>query len=183
MTSPASNTAQDGQTSVRGSEARQEAQNNARIVTDTAHPGLVIPREQPPAFSNETSSLADTGSDTVPEYTLRPDDPTAPHLPSSARATGSHPTEEERLASLREFVKDKQHSADYFGGQEGKPEGPPKDPFKVFRWAKAKVGGEEGDVWRRMSVEETRKWEEQGRDADPDLGEIVKGDVDTHRIL
>jgi len=183
---PESTTVEDRRMDDRDPEEREEQQN---IDTAEIPPELVLPREQPPPFSSEAVSLAD---DTLPDYTRRPD-PTASRLPSYARATRGDsrtamieellPTEEERLASLRAFVEEKQYANDYFGGQKGKPEGPPNDPFKVFRWAKRKISGEKGEVWRRLSVEQRTKWEEQGGEVDEARGEVAWGDIDTHRLV
>jgi hypothetical protein len=53
------------------------------------------------------------------------------------------------------------YSDDYWGGLKGSAEGPPNDPFKVFRWAKRKMSGEKV-TWRKMSEEEAEKWKREG---------------------
>lgn len=177
---------------VRHLEQKEEQQNSASmgkvtsppvpIDTTTIPPELVAPHDPPPAFS----TLSDKANDTLPEYTYRAD-PTASTLPSYARATRpdyrSAMSEEERLASLREFVESKSYQPDFFGGQKGRPEGPANDPFKVFRWANRRIHGERGDVWRRMSVESRRKWEEEGGEIDDAKGEVERRDMDTSKIL
>ena len=112
-----------------------------------------------------------TAEDTLPDY-FRYLQPDQPRLPSYARATHRDPrtatieellpTEEERLASLRAFCEEKMYVNDYFGGLKGSPEGPPNDPFKVFRWAKRKMSGEKGVTWKKMSEEEEERWKREG---------------------
>lgn len=159
---------------------------------DESIPPEAIPSEQPPAFSSRNPSAAPPAYDTLPDYTRGPD-PSAQRLPSYARATrlNSHtatieellPTEEERLASLRAFVEEKRYANDYYGGHKGSAEGPPNDPFKVFRWAKRKMSGEKGAVWRRMSAEQKREWEESGGVVKEAEGEVAWEDIDTSRIV
>jgi len=198
---PASATLESRRTEERGEESEGK-QNNAPIVTvtspltpidrDKVPPEPVLPGGQPPSFSDETDSLADnTNDDPLPDYTRGPHGPTiaSAHLPSYARATGHKPTieelipnEEQRLASLRAFAEEKKYANDYFGGHKGRPEGPPNDPLKVFRWAKKKMSGDGAGTWRRMSADERARWEEQGGQVDEMEGEVAEGDVDTHQI-
>ena len=127
----------------------------------------------------------------LPGYSQRLD-PDAPRLPSYASATHKdprkksmeelHPNEDERLASLIEFAETKKMVADNFGGHKGVAEGPPNDPLKVFKWAKRKIGGEKGEVWHKMTVEEREQWEADGGGANPEKGEVSQGDMDTSRI-
>jgi len=143
------------------------------------------PLQLPPSFDNGVA----TEEDVLPNYSRRPD-PSHPHLPSYARATRRDsrtatieellPTEEERLASLREFCEEKKYANDYWGGHKGSADGPPNDPFKVFRWAKRKMGGEKGATWKKMSEENAEKWKREGWAKD---GEVAHGDVDTSRVI
>lgn len=154
-------------------------------------PAVQLPSEEPPAFYSEAVSLADESRDTLPDYSRRPD-PNAPRLPSYARATRRDsrnatieellPTEEERLASLRAFAEEKMYVNDYWGGHKGSAEGMPNDPFKVFKWAKRKMSGERGSVWRRLSDEQKAKWEAAGGTVDENRGEVAWGDIDTHTV-
>jgi hypothetical protein len=158
--------------------------------------GSMPPEESPPAaqdawpsFDSLMSHGAVAEEDTLPDYSRIPD-PSHPRLPSYARATRPDcrtatieqllPTEEERLASLREFCEEKKYALDYWGGHKGSAEGPPNDPFKVFRWAKRKMSGERGVTWRKMSEEDAERWERTGWARD---GEVAHGDVDTSRVV
>jgi len=148
-----------------------------------------VPTERPPPFSTPDEEAA-FGFEALPNYTRRPD-PSAPRLPSYARATRQSsrtmtieqllPTEEERLASLQAFCEERMYANDFFGGQKGCAEGPPNDPFKLFRWAKRKMSGEKGAVWRKLSIEQREKWEAAGGEAKD--GEAAHGDMDTSRII
>jgi hypothetical protein len=74
------------------------------------------------------------------------------------------------------------YTQDTFGGHKGIATGPPNDPAKPFRWIQRKFKGEK-DVWRKLSDEERRKWEEEGGDVDYEAGDVAKGDINTSRIL
>jgi len=144
--------------------------------------------DAPPSFDTPVYSGTTSDEDVLPDYSryLEPDQP---RLPSYARATHRDsrtatieellPTEEERLESLRAFCEEKKYSNDYFGGLEGSPEGPPNDPFKLFRWAKRKMSGEKGLTWKKMSEEQKERWKREGWARD---GEVADGDVDTSRV-
>jgi hypothetical protein len=142
----------------------------------------------PPPFSSSMNNGAASKEDTLPDYSRFPD-PSLPRLPSYARATRADsrtatieqllPTEEERLASLRAFCEEKKYANDYWGGHKGSAEGPPNDPFKLFRWAKRKMSGEKV-TWRKMSEEDAERWEREGWAKD---GEIAEGDVDTSTVI
>ncbi|KAH8704027.1 hypothetical protein BGW36DRAFT_264586, partial [Talaromyces proteolyticus] len=124
-------------------------------------------QQQQQDHPSDAVSLAESTTDTLlPDYTAN-----SPRLPSYARATARQAmTEEERLASLHAFVERKQSINDYYGGHKGCPQGPPNDPLKPFKWIKRKMNGEK-NVWRSLSDEEKRKWEESGGDIDEDSGE------------
>lgn len=191
MSMPASTTVGDLRRAT-GAPEEQEGQNDCLPPIDTANvpPELIAPREPPPSFTGNMASFTDRTHDTLPDYTSRRNS-AASHLPPYTRATRTDsrrptiqellPNEEERLASLREFVEEKMYANDNFGGHKGVADGPANDPFKAFRWAKRKMSGEKGAVWRKMSVEQRARWEADGR-ADPDKGEMGRGDVDTHLI-
>jgi hypothetical protein len=73
------------------------------------------------------------------------------------------------------------YTQDTFGGHQGIATGPPNDPAKPFRWIQRKLKGEK-DVWKKLSDEEKRKWEEDGGDVDYDAGEVAVGDMNTSKI-
>ena len=148
-----------------------------------------VAQDLPPSFNFALDSDTSAEEVALPDYSRRPD-PALPRLPSYARATRPDsrtatieqllPTEEERLASLRAFCEEKMYANDYWGGLKGSADGPPNDPFKVFRWAKRKMSGEKGVTWRKMSEEDAEKWKRVGWARD---GEIAVGDVDTSRVV
>lgn len=141
---------------------------------------LPLPGVAPPSLTHYSES-----SDTLPHYTPRPAS-APPHPRSYSRATATIeeflPTEEERIASLLAFAEEKKYAPDFFGGHKGSAEGMPNDPFKAFRWAKRKMSGEKGHVWRRLSEEQLREWEAEGGAVNEALGEVTKGDMDTSRV-
>ena len=153
------------------------------------HSPTSVPTERPPPFSSPDDASA-ASDEALPNYSRRPD-PSAPRLPSYARATRQSsrtmtieqllPSEEERLASLQAFCAERLYANDYFGGQKGCADGPPNDPFKLFRWAKRKMSGEKGAVWRRLGDEHKEKWEAAGGEMKD--GEIAQGEVDTSRLI
>jgi len=147
---------------------REAVEDYENIQPDESLP--VAAQDAPPSFNFAIYNCESTEEDALPDYSHRPD-PSLPRLPSYARATRCDsrtatieqllPTEEERLASLRAFCEEKMYSDDYWGGLKGSAEGPPNDPFKVFRWAKRKMSGEKV-TWRKMSEEEAEKWKREG---------------------
>jgi len=149
------------------------------VAEESNKPHAVV---EPPA---EHERMPPDGNELLPSLVLP--------LPTDTRATGLNPrtakieqllpTEEERLASLRAFVEEKQFAPDYFGGHKGSAEGPPNDPFKVLKWAKRKIGGEKGHVWEKLTAEQRQEWEAEGGYVNEAQGEIAKGDLDSSKIL
>lgn len=139
--------------------------------------------ENPPAFPDE-DALGHV-NELLPQYTRRPD-AGEPRLPSYARATRrpSQPpmTPEERLASLHAFIESKMYVNDTFGGLKGEVNGPPVSPLKPFQWMMRKMKGEK-DVWKKLTDEQRRKWEEEGGSRNEERGEVIRGDMDTSRII
>jgi hypothetical protein len=91
-------------------------------------------------------------------------------------------TTEEHLQLLREFQWEKEHANDYWGGQKGSASGPPKDPFKVFRWAARKMSRDEDPLSRPPGSPE--RWYDRSRSEVPYAkdGEVAKGDIDTSNL-
>jgi hypothetical protein len=91
-------------------------------------------------------------------------------------------TEEQRLQMLHEFQYEQEHSADYWGGHKGAVSGPPKDPFKLFRWAGRKLSYDEDPAKRPPGSPE--KWYDRSRSEVEWAkdGEIAKGDVDSSTV-
>lgn len=128
-------------------------------------------REQQP---NNDAVERDIDTETLPDYSRHPDG-----LPSYARVTRN---DQRRRESLKAFLETKMYTEDTFGGHKGITTGPPNDPSKPFRWIRRKFRGEK-DVWRKLSEEERRNWEEEGGAVNYDAGEVASGDINTSRIL
>lgn len=175
--------------SLPGFELPQLSEEQFADADEGQHSPTSVPTERPPPFSSPDDATAES-DEALPNYSRRPD-PSAPRLPSYARATRQSsrtmtieqllPSEEERLASLQAFCEERMYANDYFGGQKGCAEGPPNDPFKLFRWAKRKMSGEKGAVWRKLSIEQREKWEAAGGEMKE--GEIARGEMDTSRLI
>lgn len=113
-------------------------------------------------------------TETLPGYSQRSDG-----LPSYARVILN---DQRRQESLKAFIESKMYYHDTFGGYKGIATGPPNDPAKPFKWIQRKLKGEK-DVWRKLSYEEKRKWEEDGGDVDYDAGQVAIGDMNTSKIV
>jgi hypothetical protein len=139
--------------------------------------------ETPPAFPDDDA--LEHANELLPQYTRRPD-AGEPRLPSYARATRRPSqvpmTPEERLASLHAFIESKMYVNDNFGGHKGEVNGPPVSPLKPFQWMMRKMKGEK-DVWKKLTDEQRRKWEEDGGSRNEERGEVIRGDMDTSRII
>ena len=101
----------------------------------------------------------------------------------ASKPKGSHQfTEEEKLQMLREFQHHKEYANDYWGGHKGAPEGPPKDPLKVFRWAGRKISRDEDPAKRPPGSPD--RWYDRSRSQQDGAadGEVAKGDIDTSRL-
>lgn len=116
----------------------------------------------------------DTDTETLPAYSRGSDG-----LPSYARVRLN---DQRRQESLKGFIESKMYYQDTFGGYKGIATGPPNDPAKPFKWIQRKLKGER-DVWRKLSDEEKRKWEEDGGDVNYDAGQVATGDMDTSNIV
>lgn len=144
-------------------------QNEAQQQQSNTSPSIENREQQP----NNNAPERDIDTETLPGYSQRPDG-----LPSYARVTRN---DQRRRESLQAFVERKMYTQDTFGGHKGIATGPPNDPTKPFRWIQRKLKGEK-DVWKKLSDEEKRKWEEEGGDVDYDAGEMVVGDMNTSKI-
>lgn len=145
-------------------------------ITDSSHQGAAENEAQQQQSNTSPSNDAperDIDTETLPGYSRRLDG-----LPSYARVTRN---DQRRRETLQAFIESKMTTYDTFGGQKGIATGPLNDPAKPFRWLQRKLKGEK-DVWKKLSDEEKRKWEEEGGDVDYDAGEVAVGDMNTSRI-
>lgn len=145
-------------------------------ITDSSHQEAAeneAQQQQSNIAPSNDSPERDIDTETLPGYSRRPDG-----LPSYARVTRN---DQRRRETLQAFIESKMTTYDTFGGQKGIATGPPNDPAKPFRWLQRKLKGEK-DVWKKLSDEEKRKWEEEGGDVDYDAGEVAVGDMNTSRI-
>ncbi|KAF3397232.1 hypothetical protein DPV78_007780 [Talaromyces pinophilus] len=146
----------------------EAAENEAQQQRSNTSPSYETCEQRP----NNTPER-DIDTETLPVYSQRPDG-----LPSYARVTRN---DQRRRESLQAFVQSKMYTQDTFGGHKGIATGPPNDPAKPFRWIQRKLKGEK-DVWKKLSDEEKRKWEEDGGDVNYDAGEVAVGDMNTSKI-
>lgn len=156
-------------TTAPGSSREEAAENEAQQQQSNTSPSNENREQQP----NSDAPERDIDTETLPGYSQQPDG-----LPSYARVTRN---DQRRQESLQAFVESKMYTQDTFGGHKGIATGPPNDPAKPFRWIQRKLKGEK-DVWKKLSDEEKRKWEEEGGDVDYDAGEVAVGDMNTSRI-
>src|ERR1700759_2777494 len=77
----------------------------------------------------------------------------AEKLPEALKPTDPHPGDDEHMASLREWARQKEFANDNFGGHKGIATGEANDPFKVFRWVGRKLSGQPTDGGR------SHKWD------------------------
>lgn len=132
-----------------------------------------LPDEEPPAYRSPSTAS------TLPSYTTSTTQPTTsnqtPHRPSQTPA--------ERVALLQEFKESQEHINDNWGGIKGSVEGPPKDPFKVFRWAARKLSHDEDPGKRPEGSKE--RWYDRSRSevAYAEDGEVAEGDVDGRKVM
>ncbi|EEA19708.1 hypothetical protein TMatcc_009856 [Talaromyces marneffei ATCC 18224] len=147
---------------VTENEGQQQQQSNTLPSNEN--------REEQP---NNDAAERDVDTQTLPDYSRHAGGP-----PSYARVERN---DQLRQESLKAFVESKMYTQDTFGGHKGIATGPPNDPAKPFRWIQRKLKGEKG-VWKKLSEEERRKWEEEGGDVDYDAGEVAIGDMNTSKI-
>ncbi|EED14105.1 hypothetical protein TSTA_103290 [Talaromyces stipitatus ATCC 10500] len=147
-----------------------EGENNGHGQQSRTSPSeLPAHHDQDPRPSELPShTVSNVESEALPNYSRRPDS-NAPRLPSYARVER---TDRLRRESWQTFIESKMYGPDTFGGHKGITDGPPNDPLKPFRWIRRKVKGEK-NVWRKLSVEERRKWEEEGGPVNYDAGECL----------
>lgn len=145
----------------------QQQQQEESDATETHTEAIINTDVQEPSHSRD---------EVLPEYSHNNHHPSPP---SYARVEMA---DRRRRESLQEFLNQKMYHEDTFGGIKGIVSGPPNDPLKPFRWMSRKFKGQK-HVWRTLSEEERRKWEEDGGAADHERGEVVAGDVDTARVF
>lgn len=121
---------------------------------------------------------ANSSTPRLPSYTTSSTQPTM-----STQSSHRYPqSPSERAAMLQEFKESKEYANDYWGGLKGAVEGPPKDPFKVFRWAARKISHDEDPSKRPEGSKE--KWYDRSRSEVEyaEDGEAAKGDVDCGNV-
>jgi hypothetical protein len=99
--------------------------------------------------------------------------PTTP-AKTPLKPTDPHPDDDERMASLREFGRERLYANDFYGGHKGSAEGEPNDPFKLFRWIGCKLSGKKWEPKSEQSKIDSKP---------PTEPKITRGEVDTHNLL
>jgi hypothetical protein len=96
--------------------------------------------------------------------------------PPPLRPTDPHADDNEYLASLRTWAREKEYLADdHFGGHKGASTGDAHDPLQGFRWIGRKIRGKPTNGGKKHEADDDTP------PTPPDA--ITDGDVDTHQIV